>query len=99
MDNIVKSFTALELKVIERLKSHDWYHSMSDSNEVHFKGEKDMREIEEMLSLFDFKKAASLYNEHSPNSFPDFVFKESQHEAGKKRVADKLSSGKLNLGV
>ena len=89
--DIVKSLTTLEKQAIERLKSHDWYHMMSDSNSVHFDGEKNMNEILEMLSFFDFEYARKIYKEYSPDDFSELH--ENRYDAAKKRVSDKLMTG------
>ena len=88
---IVESVTTLEKQAIERLKSHDWYHMISDSNSVHFAGEKDMNEILEMLSFFNIDHARKIYKEYSPNDF--YELHESRYDAAKKRVSDKLMTG------
>ena len=89
--DIVESLTTFEKQAIKRLKSHDWYHMMSDSNSVHFAGDRDINEILEMLSFFNLDRARKIYKEYSPDDF--YELHESRYDAAKKRVSDKLMTG------
>lgn len=94
--DIVYTLVALQQAVIKRLKSHDWGHEMSDKHSAWRKGQADMKEIEEMLSLFMFDRACCLYGEYSSCSDP---YDKLRHEQAKKRVEIKLVDKTFQLKV
>ena len=63
---------ALVIEVTKELKNHDWWHSMSDSNSVHFAGQRHMEKIKEMLAKLPLEMASTLYNFHKPDQFVDY---------------------------
>lgn len=91
-----QTLKSLQLAAIKRLKLHDWHYEMSNSYNIWTKGNKDMKEIEEMLSFFTFERAQYIFNEYSSD---DFAFTETQYNNAKKRIDKRLTSVDLNTGV
>jgi hypothetical protein len=94
-----------------KLKSHDWYHMMSDDSRAYSKGSSELSELKKMAKqLVDMEygdDAAKLYNQYNPfekTTFDSFItppqpfipmYKRKQMELDEKSFPDLTGDGKV----
>lgn len=82
----------------QKLKNHDWYYSFSDSNQEYLKGQKQIKDINNLIKSLKEKgyneEAKELYNKYKPSKFPELTESEinsKEYISSRKNPTDIIS--------
>ena len=82
----------------QKLKNHDWYYSFSDSNQEYLKGQKQIKDINNLIKSLKEKgyneEVKELYNKYKPSKFPELTESEinsKEYISSRKNPTDIIS--------